>query len=171
MTRALIPVAEQESSGSGPGPMLVGSNLLKEKLSSSGTGAGMQAAAREALEMARRTEEVDEATAAAAAEETHATRPPAGSPPLPVIDEAPFETVDVVAPAVIAPEVVSTVAEEAVEFERAAPAPEPTAVEEAPLSEDELLADLMPDPASAAPVAEEALEFEAVEICRRGAGC
>ena len=49
----LIPLAE--SAAEAP-QMLIGDNLMAEKLSSSGTGAGMQSAAREAMELVRRAE-------------------------------------------------------------------------------------------------------------------
>ena len=49
----LMPLAE--SAAEAP-QMLIGDNLMAEKLSSSGTGAGMQSAAREAMELVRRAE-------------------------------------------------------------------------------------------------------------------
>jgi len=52
------PVAEPAPAANEPAlHMLIGDNLLSEKLSSSATGAGMQAAAREALEMAKKHDE------------------------------------------------------------------------------------------------------------------
>lgn len=67
-----IPLVDEEPIGTQQ--MLVGDNLLKEKLSASATGAGMQAAANEAMEIAKR----------------HERRPaaPTEPEPIPLFDEA-----------------------------------------------------------------------------------